>query len=365
MLRPTTLRRWAARGAVGVVGAAGVAYASSPGFRRSVTFWSSIAPFYLEHRAIKARAAWDGADAAEVDARLAAFHERSAERAVELIVKLGGIYVKIGQFASTMGAAILADPYVDALRVLQVRHRTITQWPQPPSPAPTLDATDIGATGVGVALTMALPMDESALAALRCCSCCADPHRLRCLLSSGRGAAAAIRRRGGDHRGERWCNHGRPLRVFRPDAARRGLDRPGPSRDPPRRSRSRRQGAAVPESTRARARQGLPVMHVRRFNTLRWRRSTAPTSTTSRRSHGSYSPRMCRWCVHLPPLALSHLSHHVPPLALRATSRTLCYPSHPMPPRTPCTAAHTAPAASASPHSSARAWPSLGCDDWR
>jgi predicted unusual protein kinase regulating ubiquinone biosynthesis (AarF/ABC1/UbiB family) len=38
---------------------------------------------------------------------------------VAVILRLGGIYVKIGQFASTMGNGILQDAYVAALRPLQ------------------------------------------------------------------------------------------------------------------------------------------------------------------------------------------------------------------------------------------------------
>ena len=56
--------------------------------------------------------------------RIDAFHRRSAERAVGVILRLGGIYVKIGQFASTMGAGILDDHYVQALRPLQAAGQT-------------------------------------------------------------------------------------------------------------------------------------------------------------------------------------------------------------------------------------------------
>ena len=50
---------------------------------------------------------------------LPAFHHRTAARAVDVILHLGGIYVKIGQFASTMGAGILEDAYIEALQPLQ------------------------------------------------------------------------------------------------------------------------------------------------------------------------------------------------------------------------------------------------------
>ena len=115
----TMLRLWARRGAIGATGAAGVAYASSPGFRRSVTFWSTVAPFFAEYQVVKARASWDQCSAEELDTRITAFHHRTAARAVDVILQLGGIYVKIGQFASTMGAGILEDAYIEALQPLQ------------------------------------------------------------------------------------------------------------------------------------------------------------------------------------------------------------------------------------------------------
>ena len=64
-------------------------------------------------------ASWDQCSAEELDTRITAFHHRTAARAVDVILQLGGIYVKIGQFASTMGAGILEDAYIKALQPLQ------------------------------------------------------------------------------------------------------------------------------------------------------------------------------------------------------------------------------------------------------
>ena len=62
--------RWARRGAVATCGVAvGAAYASSPGFRRSVTFWSTVAPFFLEYQGIKLRARIEGCDGAVLEQR--------------------------------------------------------------------------------------------------------------------------------------------------------------------------------------------------------------------------------------------------------------------------------------------------------
>ena len=88
--------------------------------RRSVSFWSTIAPFVVEFEAIKARAKWwDRCSDQELEARKASFHKRTAERAVDIILSLGGIYVKLGQLISTIGAGIVEDDYITALRPLQ------------------------------------------------------------------------------------------------------------------------------------------------------------------------------------------------------------------------------------------------------
>ena len=110
----------ARRGALASAGiAVGTAYVSSPGLRRSVTFWSTVAPFMAEYQGIKLRARCEGCSDFDLEKRKKAFHHRTAAKAVDVILSLGGIYVKIGQFASTMGAGILEDTYIQALRPLQ------------------------------------------------------------------------------------------------------------------------------------------------------------------------------------------------------------------------------------------------------
>ena len=99
----------AAGGVAGVGGAFGLAYASSPGFRRSVTFWTTVTPFVVEHQCVKLRARCDGCDDAERDRRLDAFHARTASCVVDVILSLGVIYVKLGQVVSTIGAGIFED----------------------------------------------------------------------------------------------------------------------------------------------------------------------------------------------------------------------------------------------------------------
>ena len=61
----------------------------------------------------------DRCDEQELDDRKSAFHRRTAERSVDIILRLGGIYVKLGQVISTLGAGIIEDTYITALRPLQ------------------------------------------------------------------------------------------------------------------------------------------------------------------------------------------------------------------------------------------------------
>ena len=84
-----------------------------------MTFWSTVAPFFLEYQGIKLRARIEGCDGAVLEQRVTEFHHRTAQGAVDIILSLGGIYVKVGQFISTMGAGILEDVYIQALRPLQ------------------------------------------------------------------------------------------------------------------------------------------------------------------------------------------------------------------------------------------------------
>lgn len=61
----------------------------------------------------------DKCDEQEYERRITAFREKSAPQLVDLIIRLGGIYVKIGQVMSTIGAGLLPEEYIQALRPLQ------------------------------------------------------------------------------------------------------------------------------------------------------------------------------------------------------------------------------------------------------
>ena len=61
----------------------------------------------------------DRCDDEEYQRRITVFRQVSAPQLVDLIVSLGGIYVKIGQVMSTIGAGLLPEEYIQALRPLQ------------------------------------------------------------------------------------------------------------------------------------------------------------------------------------------------------------------------------------------------------
>lgn len=110
------LRRAAAGTVAAGVGGVALVYWTQPGFKRSVDFWSRIGPTVAEYQAIKAQASFTGSDAGD---QLKDFHKRTASKSVAVILELGGIYVKLGQILSTVGAGILNDVYIDALVPLQ------------------------------------------------------------------------------------------------------------------------------------------------------------------------------------------------------------------------------------------------------
>lgn len=97
-------------------------YQFHTGFRRTVQFWHGMGPIAMEYKLLKVKAKrWDklSEDDDEYKKRLSAYREVAAPKLVNLILKLGGIYIKIGQVLSTMGAGILPEEYIQALRPLQ------------------------------------------------------------------------------------------------------------------------------------------------------------------------------------------------------------------------------------------------------
>lgn len=100
------LRRAAIGATVPVVAYAG--YESAPpGLKRTVQFWATVGPPFVEYQVLKRVTA-----EANLDVTLASFHERTAPRMVGIILDLGGIYVKLGQMISTLGVGLFNDVYV-------------------------------------------------------------------------------------------------------------------------------------------------------------------------------------------------------------------------------------------------------------
>lgn len=85
-------------------------------FRRTVAFWRGMFPVYVEYKWLKYRKAH--MDPAVYQATIEAFYERTAVTLVDLMTRLGGIAIKIGQVLATVGHGILPDAIVRHLRVL-------------------------------------------------------------------------------------------------------------------------------------------------------------------------------------------------------------------------------------------------------
>ena len=117
-------------------------YIFHKGFRRTIQFWGQVGPWIVQYHIIKfhffyvlhnKRLNWllghnsSHHTSAKAEAELAldwqnrseSYHRAIAPKAVEMVAKMGGIYVKIGQALSTMGSGILPEEYVQALRPLQ------------------------------------------------------------------------------------------------------------------------------------------------------------------------------------------------------------------------------------------------------
>lgn len=105
-----------------IIGTAAFAslYTFHRGFRRTVQFWRGMAPLVLKYKYVKFKAEKiDHCSPEELERRLNVYRENTAPKLVDLILSLGGIYIKIGQVMSTIGQGLLPQQYVDALKPLQ------------------------------------------------------------------------------------------------------------------------------------------------------------------------------------------------------------------------------------------------------
>ncbi|KAL7431738.1 hypothetical protein ACHAXM_005986 [Skeletonema potamos] len=95
-------------------------YTFHRGFRRTIQFWRGMAPLVAKYKYVKFKATKiDHCSPEELDERLNVYRETTAPKLVDLILSLGGIYIKIGQVMSTIGQGLLPQQYLDALKPLQ------------------------------------------------------------------------------------------------------------------------------------------------------------------------------------------------------------------------------------------------------
>jgi hypothetical protein len=73
-------------------------YAFHRGFRRTIQFWRGMAPLVFRYKVVTIKAEKiDRVGPEEMERRLNVYRENTAPKLVDLILRMGGIYVKIGQ----------------------------------------------------------------------------------------------------------------------------------------------------------------------------------------------------------------------------------------------------------------------------
>jgi hypothetical protein len=73
-------------------------YAFHRGFRRTIQFWRGMAPIVFRYKVVTIKAEKiDRVGPEEMERRLNVYRESTAPKLVDLILRMGGIYVKIGQ----------------------------------------------------------------------------------------------------------------------------------------------------------------------------------------------------------------------------------------------------------------------------
>eukprot|EP00903_Cladosiphon_okamuranus_P009325 g8894.t2 len=89
---------------------------SKLGLSRSAVFWSQALPIWLRYRVVQWRV--DGLPEKEQEAAYKPLHDQYAKEAVDIILRLKGFYIKIGQLASTR-ADFLPPQYYERVKMLQ------------------------------------------------------------------------------------------------------------------------------------------------------------------------------------------------------------------------------------------------------
>lgn len=98
----------------------GSLYTFHRGFRRTCQFWTNTLPWITEYYWLKFHATYiTRKNETEWQEVCHNFHKTTAPKAVRMVERMGGIYVKIGQTLSTVGSGILPEEYCQALRPLQ------------------------------------------------------------------------------------------------------------------------------------------------------------------------------------------------------------------------------------------------------
>lgn len=105
-----------------LIASAAVLYGTHRGYKRSMDFWYHVGPLIAEWKLLKARRKYlfhSRKDDDEWYELMTSYHQKTAPKVVNVIMKLGGIYVKIGQFLAAVGGGVMDDSYVTALQPLQ------------------------------------------------------------------------------------------------------------------------------------------------------------------------------------------------------------------------------------------------------
>jgi hypothetical protein len=94
-------------------------YTFHRGFRRTIQFWRGMAPLFVRYKYVTIKAERiDRVGPEEMERRLNSYRESTAPRLVDLILRMGGIYVKIGQGEKRIAENTYRGTRIDRVRYL-------------------------------------------------------------------------------------------------------------------------------------------------------------------------------------------------------------------------------------------------------
>lgn len=108
----------AALGLAITLGASGYTIYKNEGLRRSIIFWSQAFPIYAHYRFEEWRLKRNQATEEEEDKVYDELHDKYAPKAMEIILQMGGFYIKIGQMGSCRDDMV-PPQYMKGLKTLQ------------------------------------------------------------------------------------------------------------------------------------------------------------------------------------------------------------------------------------------------------